>query len=718
MIEFGIALGLLAAPLMPDAQVTDLMKPNDKLQYPETRRQDVSEMKFGVRVEDPYRWLENPDEPDVRTWIEAQNKLTFEYLGRIPERTPIKDRLRKVWNYERFGIPEKKGSRYFWTKNDGLQNQSVLYWATSLKGTPKVLLDPNKLSKDGTVALSAISISHDGKYLAYAVASGGSDWQEWRVRRVDTGADLPDRVRWSKFSGASWTKDNKGFYYSRYEAPKPGQELEAVNYFHKLYYHKINSGQEKDTLIYERKDKKEWGFDGRVTDDGRYLLITVWEGTKRENRVFYKDLGLRSSKVVELLKTADASYGFIGNSGTKFWFQTDLKTPRGRVIEIDIKKPETKYWKTILPEAKEKLESVSHVGRRLVAQYLKDAHSVVKVYSTVGKLVREVKLPVLGSAGGFGGKYTDTTTYFDFQSFAFPRVVYSYAISTGKTEVVFQSKVDVKPADFETKQIFYHSKDGTLVPMFLVYRKGLKLDGASPTLLSGYGGFNISQTPYFSVSRLTWVQMGGVLAIANIRGGGEYGTAWHDAGRLKNKQNCFDDFISAAEWLIDNRYTSPSKLAIQGGSNGGLLVGACVNQRPDLFGAALPAVGVMDMLRFHKWTIGWAWVSDYGSPEREEDFKVLFAYSPYHNVTKGAQYPAVLVTTGDHDDRVVPAHSFKYAAAMQSAQAGDAPILIRIETRAGHGAGKPTDKIIDEVADTYAFLVKNLGLKLPANFGK
>lgn len=356
----------------------------------------------------------------MRTWIEAQNKLTFDYLGRIPERKPIKDRLRKVWNYERFGIPEKKGSRYFWTKNDGLQNQSVLYWATSLKGTPKVLLDPNKLSKDGTVALSAISISHDGKYLAYAVASGGSDWQEWRVRRVDTGADLPDRVRWSKFSGASWTKDNKGFYYSRYDAPKPGQELEAVNYFHKLYYHRINSGQEKDSLIYERKDKKEWGFDGRVTDDGRYLLITVWEGTKRENRVFYKDLGLRSSKVVELLKTADASYGFIGNSGTKFWFQTDLKTPRGRVIEIDIKKPETKYWKTILPEAKEKLESVSHVGRRLVAQYLKDAHSVVKVYSTVGKLVREVKLPVLGSAGGFGGKYTDTTTFFDFQSFAFP----------------------------------------------------------------------------------------------------------------------------------------------------------------------------------------------------------------------------------------------------------------------------------------------------------
>ncbi len=690
----------------------------DRFAYPESKRLDLVEKLHGIEIPDPYRWLEDPDDAETQDWIAAQNKLTFGYLAAIPARKPIGERLTKLWNYERFSTPFKRADKYFWFKNDGLQAQSVLYWAPSLKAKPKVLIDPNKLSEDGTVALSGSEVSEDGKYLAYSVSSGGSDWQEWRVRSVATGKDLKDVVRWSKFSGASWTHDGKGFFYSRYDEPPKGKELESSNYYHKLYYHRLGTPQSKDTLVYQRKDQKEWGFDGTVTDDGRYLIVSVWHGTNPENRVFYKDLKRKNAKVIELLPVADAAYGFVGNDGPVFWFLTDLKAPLRRLIAIDIRKPDRKHWKTVIPTSKDTLESVSAVGGKLVAGYLRDASARIAVFSKAGKLEREVKLPGLGSAGGFGGKWTDDETFYWFTSFSYPVTVFRYDLKSFQSSSVFVPKVQFDPEKYETKQVFYRSKDGTRVPMFLTHKKGIALDGSNPTLLYGYGGFQIPLTPGFSVANLVWMEMGGVFAMANLRGGGEYGKSWHDAGRLKNKQNVFDDFFAAAQWLVANRYTDSGKLAIHGGSNGGLLVGACITQRPELFGAALCDVGVLDMLRFHKWTIGWAWVSDYGSPDKKPDFEVLRKYSPYHNLKEGSRYPATLISTGDHDDRVYPAHSFKFAAALQRAQAGEAPVLIRIETRAGHGAGKPTQKIIDEIADQFSFLVKNLGVELPDSFGK
>lgn len=690
----------------------------EPMKYPEAKRLDLVEALHGVQVPDPYRWLEDPDAPEARAWIDAENKLTFDYLSKIEGRNSIKERLEKVWNFERVFAPSKTGGRYFWEKNDGLQAQNVLYWAPSLKAKPRVLLDPNKLSKDGTVAVSGTSVSEDGKHLAYSIASGGSDWQEWHVREVDTGKDLSDKIAWSKFSGAAWTKDGKGFFYSRYDAPKKGQELQAANYYQKLYYHKLGTPQSKDKLIYQRKDQKEWGFGAEVTEDGRYLVIAVWKGTERENLIFYKDLRAKNAKVVELIPKFDAQFTFVGNQGAEFWFSTDDHAPLSKVIAIHVAKPGRKHWKTLIPESKDNLLGVSAVGGRLVATYLHDACTNVKVFRPDGSFVRDVRLPAVGTASGFGGRFDDRGTFYEFQSYGYPRSIFRYDVVSGKATLHWKPKIAFDPRQFESKQTFYKSKDGTRIPIFLTYKKGLKLDGANPTILYGYGGFNAPEVPYFSVARSVWLEMGGVYAVACLRGGGEYGKAWHDAGRLKNKQNVFDDFIAAAEWLIAKKYTSTPKLAIQGGSNGGLLVGACVTQRPDLFGAALPAVGVMDMLRFHKWTIGWAWVSDYGSPDKKEDFDVLIKYSPYHNIKQGAKYPPTLITTGDHDDRVVPAHSFKYAAAMQHAQAGDAPILIRIETRAGHGGGKPTQMIIEEIADSYAFMMKTLGFEPPGGFGK
>lgn len=691
--------------------------PPDRLEYPETRRSDFTETLFGHVIPDPYRWLENPDTPEAKKWIAAENKLTFDYLRAIPERSAINKRLTKLWNYERYSLPRKVGPYYFWSKNDGLQPQSVLYVAESLTATPRVLLDPNKLSKDGTVALSGTSVSDDGKLLAYSTSSGGSDWQEWRVRDVKTGKDLSDHIRWSKFSDASWDHEGKGFYYSRYDAPKSGKALQEQNYFQKLYYHRVGTPQSKDVLVYERKDKKTWGFGGEVTEDGRYLVVSVWEGTNPTNRIFYFDLKRNGSKAVELLPDADASYAFIGNIGPKFYFLTDNGAPMSRVIAIDLKQPAKKNWAVILPEGKDKLNSAALVGGKLTAGYLRDAHSVAYLFDPNGKNRKEIALPGLGTAGGFDGKMADKETFYSFTSFNYAPTIFRYDFKTGKSSVFKQAKVDFDPKNYLVRQVFYSSADGTRVPMFIVHRKGVQLDGSNPTLLYGYGGFRIAMTPWFSVSNLVWMEMGGVYAVACIRGGGEYGKAWHDGGRLMNKKNCFDDFIAAGEWLIENGYTSKSKLAIQGGSNGGLLVGACVNQRPDLFAAALPQVGVMDMLRFHKFTIGWAWVSDYGSPDKKEDFEYLLSYSPYHNLKAGTEYPAVLVTTGDHDDRVVPAHSFKYAAELQHAQAGEKPVLIRIETRAGHGAGKPTAMQIEEVTDSWGFLLKNLGMSLPEGFG-
>jgi len=683
--------------------------------YPPTKKGDVVEEIHGQKIADPYRWLEELDSPETKEWIEAQNKVTFGFLEQIPSRKAIQDRLTKLWNFERFGIPFKEGGKYFYSHNSGLQNQNVIYVADSLTAEPRVLMNPNEWSADGTVALSGWSVTRDGKYVAYGKSSGGSDWVEYFVKDIATGKDLDDQIKWVKFSGASWMKDGSGFFYSRYDEPK-GNELSSVNYFQKLFFHKVGTPQAEDVLIYERPDKKEWGFGGSVTEDGRFLIISNWEGTERKNRILYKDLSQPDGKVVELLMEFDAQYDFIGNDGTTFYFYTDLNAPRGRLIAIDVTHPARSEWKELIPQAAETLRSVGYVGGRFIAEYLKDAHSQVKVFDTKGQFVREVEFPGLGSAGGFGGKPDDPETFYSFTSFSTPATIYRYDVQTGASEVYKKPKVDFNPDLYESKQVFYQSKDGTRVPMFITHRKGIQLDGNNATYLYGYGGFNIPITPSFSIANLVWMEMGGVFAVANLRGGGEYGKEWHDAGRLKNKQNVFDDFIAAADWLIANQYTKPAKLAIGGGSNGGLLVGACMTQRPDLFGAALPQVGVMDMLRFHKFTIGWAWVSDYGSPDDPEMFNVLRAYSPLHSLKPGVSYPATLITTGDHDDRVVPAHSFKFAAALQEAQKGEAPVLIRIETRAGHGAGKPTQMIIEEVADRWAFLTRVLDMKLPEQF--
>ncbi|WP_058867692.1 prolyl oligopeptidase family protein [Chloracidobacterium thermophilum] len=675
--------------------------------YPPSKKVEQVDDYHGIKVADPYRWLEDADSPETKAWVEAQNKVTFGFLESIPERARLRERLTQLWNYEKFGVPFREGDRYFFTRNDGLQNQSVLYVGrTPDDPQARVLLDPNTLSSDGTVALTGYAVSDDGQLLAYGLATAGSDWNEWRVRNVETGEDLPDRLQWVKFSGASWTKDGKGFFYSRYDEPKEGNLLQSTNYYQKLYYHRVGTPQSADELVYERRDHKEWGFGGYVTDDGRYLGIVVTMGTSPRNLFFYKDLTNPEAKVVELIPDFIADFTPIGNDGTTFYFRTDWEAPRGRLIAIDATRPERANWREIIPQSRDTLEAVRWVGGRFVALYLSDAKTQVRMFDRAGKSVQDVALPGIGTAVGFGGKPEATETFYAFTSFTQPTSIYRYDFATGKSTLLRQPKVAFDPGAYVTQQVFYKSKDGTRIPMFIVHRKGLKRDGKNPTLLYGYGGFNISLTPSFSPARIAWLEMGGVLAIPNLRGGGEYGEEWHQAGTKLKKQNVFDDFIAAAEWLIREKYTQPARLAIQGGSNGGLLVGACMTQRPELFGAALPAVGVLDMLRFNKFTIGWAWESDYGSPQNPEEFKALYAYSPLHNLKPGTRYPATLITTADHDDRVVPAHSFKFAAALQAAHKGDAPVLIRIETKAGHGAGKPTSKLIEETADVWAFLVR------------
>ena len=684
-----------------------MMKTNS---YPVARKGEQIDDYHGVKVADPYRWLEDLDSQETRNWVEAENKLSFGFLGSIPARATIKDRLTKLWNYEKYGVPFKEGNRYFYTRNSGLQNQSVLYTVSSLDGQPTLVLDPNTLSTDGTVALSGLQVSNDGKLLAYSLSASGSDWQEWRVRDVETGKDLSDLLKWVKFSGVSWLRDNSGFFYSRYEEPK-SEALKATNYFQKVYFHKLGTPQTEDVLVFERPDQKDWLFGGSVTEDGNYLVIPIYQGTDSKTRVYYKDLRAKDSAVVKLLDDFDAAYNFVGNEGSRFWFQSDLQAPLGKIIEIDVARPGRANWKTLVPESKEALQTTTVVNHKFILNYLKDAYTQVRIHDTSGKLLTSVQLPGIGSADGFGGKSTDTETFYSFTGFTTPTTIFRYDSVTGKSTVFRQPKVEFNSESFETKQVFFNSKDGTRVPMFITYKKGLKLDGSNPTYLYGYGGFNVSLSPAFSVGNLVWMEMGGVYAQPSLRGGGEYGEDWHQAGMKLKKQNVFDDFIAAAEWLIENKYTSTPKLAIGGGSNGGLLVGAALTQRPDLFGAALPAVGVMDMLRFQEFTIGWAWVSDYGSSKNADEFKALYAYSPLHNIKAGTSYPPTMVTTADHDDRVWPGHSFKFAAALQAAQTGTAPILIRIETKAGHGAGKPTAKIIEEVADRWAFLVKTLEMK-------
>jgi prolyl oligopeptidase len=719
-------------------------------EYPPTRQGDVADDYHGTKIADPYRWLEDDNAPETAAWVEAQNKVTFGFLESIPERPQIHERLKTLWNFERFGIPRKEGGRYFFSRNTGLQEQDTLLVADSLNAAPRVLLDPNVLSADGSVALKSWSVSGDGKLLAYGVSRKGLDWMEWRVREVDGGKDRDDVLNWSKFSGASWAKDGSGFYYSRYDEPKAGEERTGVLEYQKLYFHKLGTPQGSDQLIYERRDHKDWGFGGYVTDDGRWLIITVTRGTETRNAVFYRDLTKPEAPVVELLRSFNADYSFIDNDGPVFFFKTDLNAPLGRIIAMDVSKagpdPEPERapssgaaaippgdgvaaaanaarasaaaarWREVIPEAKDTLDDVSIIGGRFICTYLKDAYNIARVFEWDGKsaraqAVRDIELPGMGSVGGFGGRANDPETFYMFTSFTVPSMIYRHDVKTGESTVFKTPSVGFDSASYETKQVFATSKDGTRVPMFITQKKGTKRDGKQPVMLYGYGGFNISLTPSFAVSRAVWLERGGVYVQANLRGGGEYGELWHLAGSKRQKQNVFDDFIACAEWLIANSYTSPQKLAISGGSNGGLLVGACMTQRPDLFGAALPSVGVMDMLRFHLFTIGWAWKSDYGSSEDPGDFKALLAYSPLHRLKPGSRYPATLVTTGDHDDRVVPAHSFKFAARLQECQAKDGPpTLIRIETKAGHGAGTSLSKAIEEKTDQISFLVKVLGI--------
>jgi prolyl oligopeptidase len=695
------------------SMTTALALQNPSITYPTTKKGDVVEVLHGRSIADPYRWLEDPNSAETVAWVEAQNKVTFGHLEKIERRTAIRERLTKLWNYERFGVPSRHGSWTIFSKNDGLQNQAVIYKATSLTATPEVLLDPNTLSTDGTVALSGLSFSEDGKYAAYATSASGSDWMEWKVREVATGKDLSDHIKWSKFSGAAWKKDGSGFYYSAYDAPREaGEAYKAVNKNQKVYFHRVGTAQDKDELVYERPDQPDWGFGADVTDDGRFLLIYQSEGTNRENRVFVRDLTDAAGKIEPFLDKFDASYNVIGNDGATFHVVTDKDAPRYRVVSIERGKADPAAWKTLIPQPanRDVLSSASIIADRFVTVWRTDAHEKLKLFALDGKMESEIPLPALGSVAGISGKRADKDVFYAFTSFTYPSTTFRYDFATKVSTVFKQPKVDFDPNAFETKQVFYASKDGTKIPMFIVHKKGLVLDGSNPTYLYGYGGFDISLEPSFSTANIVWMEMGGVYAQPNLRGGGEYGKEWHDAGRLKNKQNVFDDFIAAAEWLIANKYTTAPKLAIGGGSNGGLLVGATMAQRPELFGAALPAVGVMDMLRFHKFTIGWAWKSDYGDPEIKEDFEVALKYSPLHNL-KPAAYPATLVTTGDHDDRVVPAHSHKFIAALQAAQKGSAPVLTRIETKAGHGAGKPTAKIIEERADQWAFLTQALGMK-------
>lgn len=683
-----------------------------KLTYPKTHRSDHVDVLHGVKVADPYRWLEDDvrESKDVANWVEEQNKVTLGYLKSLPAREKIKERLTELWDFEKYSSPFKRGGRYYFYKNDGLQNQSVLYVQQSLDDEPDVLIDPNSWSKDGTVALAGTAFSDDGKYVAYGVQESGSDWRTWRVMEVETRKVLDDELKWVKFSGADWTRDSRGFFYGRYDEPGEGEAFQNVNLNQKVYYHRVGTSQADDVLVYKRPDHPDWGFSLSVTEDGRYLIITVWKGTDDRYRVLYRDLAERYALPIDLIDNFDNEYSFVGNDGPTFYFLTDLDAPRRRVVAIDTRQPERENWKEIIPQREQTLRDVTIINNMFVAEYLEDAKTAVHMYSMTGEHVRSVDFPGIGSANGFGGRRTETETFYSFSSFATPPTIYRYDMITGKSTMLRQAKVDFDPEQFTVKQVFFKSKDGTKVPMFVAHRKDVELNGKNPTLLYGYGGFNIPLTPGFSISRLNWMEMGGVFAMANLRGGGEYGVSWHKAGTKLQKQNVFNDFISAAEWLIENKYTNSSQLGIQGGSNGGLLVGACMTQRPDLFGACLPAVGVMDMLRFHKFTAGRFWVDDYGSPDSAEEFRALHAYSPYHNLKPETAYPPTLVSTADTDDRVVPGHSFKFAAALQHAHSGDAPVLIRIETKAGHGAGKPTSKIIEEIADKWAFLAKHLDM--------
>ncbi len=676
-----------------------------QLKYPDTKKVDVVDDYFGTKVADPYRWLEDDNSEETANWVIEQNKVTDEYLSKIPFRDKLKDRFEKLYNFPKYGAPFRAGDKYYFFKNDGLQNQSVMYAKDNLESEAKVFFDPNKLAEDGTISLATFAFSKDGKTFAYATASGGSDWNEYFVMDVESGKKLSDHLKWIKFSGMAW-KDN-GFFYSRFPEPT-GSELSTKNQFSKVYYHKIGDDQSKDVVIYEDASKPDRGFSAGTTEDERFLIIYFSEGTSN-NGFLVKDLSDPNSKFVSIVDDLNNNYGIVDNLGDKLLVQTDYNASNYKLIMIDPKNPARENWKDVIPEKKDVLQGIQILGGKIVATYMQDAANHAYFYNLDGTLDSEINLPTLGSVG-FSGRREDNIAFYSFTSFTFPSTIFKLDISSKKSELYQQIELDFDFDNYETKQVFYQSKDGTKVPMFIVHKKGLKLDGNNPTYLYSYGGFNISMNPSFSTSRLMFLENGGVYAMPNIRGGGEYGEAWHKAGMLDKKQNVFDDFIAAAEYLIKEGYTSSLKLACAGGSNGGLLIGAVINQRPDLFKVAIPQVGVMDMLRFHKFTIGYYWAVEYGSSDDAEQFKYLYNYSPLHNIKNDLKYPATLVTTADHDDRVVPAHSFKYIATLQEHYNGENPVLIRIETKAGHGAGKPTSKVIEEVADLWGFVFYNLGI--------
>ncbi len=697
-----IAIGSLACTTTDESSDT-------MIEYPPTQTVDHTDEYFGVEVADPYRWLEDDRSEETAEWVEAQNVVTQGYLENIPYREAIEDRLTELWNYEKYGTPFKRGNRYYYFKNDGLQNQSVMYVQDDLEAEPKVFLDPNQFSSDGTVSLATASFTKDGSMIAYAISESGSDWRKVLVMDAVSQEVVEDTLRDVKFSGISW-KDNEGFFYSSYDKPEEGSDLSGINMNHKLFYHKLGTPQSEDELVFGGEQTPRRYVGSTVTKDQNFLAITAAMGTTGRE-LYIKDLRQPNSEIVPIVQNFENNHSVVYSEGNTLYILTNLNAPNQRLVEIDASQPTPENWKDVLPEKDYVLRGVSFAGGKLFANYLRDASTHIEQYNLQGSFEREVELPTIGTAGGFDGEADQETLFYAFTSFTYPTTIFAYDVASGTSSVFKQPELDINPEDFETKQIFYESKDGTKIPMFIVHRKGMEMDGQNPTYLYAYGGFNISLTPSFSVVRLYWLENGGVFAMPNLRGGGEYGEAWHEAGMQMNKQNVFDDFIASAEYLKDNQYTSTEKLAIAGGSNGGLLVGATMTQRPDLCQVALPAVGVMDMLRYHQFTAGAGWAPDYGIADSSKAmFEYLRAYSPLHNIEEGVAYPATLVTTADHDDRVVPAHSFKFAATLQEKHAGENPVLIRIETKAGHGAGKPTSKQIEEWADKYAFTYYNMNV--------
>ncbi len=679
------------------------------LEYPHTKKVDARDTLYGTIVEDPYRWLEHDTARDVKAWVEAQNEVTFGYLESIPFRDKVKERLTDVWNYPRYSAPFKKNDLYFYFHNDGLQDYSVLYMTHDPEKDGEVLLDPNGFSEDGTVSLASMGISDNGKYLAYGISRGGSDWNEVFVKDIETGEMLDDHLKWIKFSGISWQGD--GFYYSRYDAPEEGAELSASNEYHKVYYHQLGTSQKDDRLVYWNPQEPRRNYTAGITDDERFLIIYE-SAASQGNAMYYKDLELEGSNFHRIAPGFDHQYRVVDHKDGHFIVRTNYGAPRYRLVLMDPHNPDPEHWQDILPEKESVLRGATLAGGRIVASYMEDATSRAYVYEVNGTLLHEIELPGIGSLGGFSGDKEDNEGFYTFSSYNMPSAIYRYDVEDNRSELFRRSEIDFNSDDYETRQIFYESKDGTKVPMFITYKKGLEMDGNNPVYLYGYGGFNVSLTPRFRMTMIPFLENGGIYAVVNLRGGGEYGEEWHQAGTKLQKQNVFDDFIAAAEYLIDQDYTRPERIAIAGGSNGGLLVGACMIQRPDLFGVALPAVGVMDMLRYHKFTIGWHWAGDYGTvDDSEEMFRYLLGYSPLHTLEKGVEYPATMVTTADHDDRVVPAHSFKFIAALQEMHEGQNPVLIRIETKAGHGAGKSTEMMIEETTDVLSFLFYNMDIK-------